>query len=114
MATVANLNRARRGAAWLDRHLGRGWRRRILRRRLDMRAGYYRPNIKGDCGCILAQLDVSYSSGGDEPGCYLRGLEMVGLHHPSLTPARLGFEVVSDSSYEDLTDAWLEVLREGT
>lgn len=93
------LRRARRGAAYLDKRLGRGWRRQIRRRRLNMGMGAPGPN---GCGCILTQLYGSYERGGDE----------LDLNLDSGAPGRLGFYTAKYDDYEPLTEAWLTVLRE--
>lgn len=102
-ATKKALTRARRGAAFLDGKLGRGWRRKIRRRKLDMAETDYRTG----CGCILAQLAPD--------GSYTTGLKSVGLEDKYARHARqrqLGFDNDGgDTDYDDLTDAWLEVLR---
>lgn len=94
------LERARRGAAWLDKMLGPGWRRKIKRRRLDMSIGRF-PCSYG-CGCILAQLFGSYHDGAAEVGL----ADAYGNRAVSL-----GF--YSPKDYEALTEAWRQVLREG-
>lgn len=94
------LERARRGAAWLDKMLGPGWRRKIKRRRLDMSIGRY-----GECGCILAQLYDDYRKGAVEVGIadpYGRRADALGF-----------FSLTSSIPFEDLTEAWRQVLREG-
>jgi hypothetical protein len=98
------LVRARRGAEFLDGKLGRGWRRKIRRRDLAMEEGLY--GGRGTCGCILAQLGGDYSS----------MLEEVGLASDARIEA-LGFDELGvdgdhDDSYDQLTEAWLTVLRE--
>lgn len=108
MATKANLERARRGAAWLDAKLP-GWRRKIRRRKLDMEMGYMEP---GDCGCVLAQLDFKRGKplpGGhsDPVGSYSRLAEELDLR----SPVKLGFIAGFGYTYDDLTEAWREVLR---
>jgi len=98
------LDRARRGAAHLDALLGPGWRRKIRRRRLNMASGWM-PAWDGDsCGCILAQLS--------ETGNYNP------LEFGVTAPVRDGFAVSMaspdvEADYEDLTEAWRQVLREG-
>lgn len=102
--------RAHRGAKFLDEKLGRGWRRRIKRRHLDMRCGIYRPDSGlGDCGCVLAQLsdDGSYV---DES--YRLGINPFGTDGRSKAQ-RLGFSANSDADYAELTVAWRGELRAG-
>ena len=59
------LRSARRGAAFLDRHVP-GWRRMIRLSRLDMTEPFYSastdPFGRGRCGCVLAQLSA-YAEG---------------------------------------------------
>lgn len=106
MASAKNIERARRGAAWLDAHLGRGWRRKIRRRSLRMDRGQVRP---GECGCILAQLDLAE---GYSVGSFSRFADSIGLR----ALIRYGFVAASSNDdqaqYADLTEAWREVLRE--
>lgn len=97
MTTRTALTKARRGAAFLDEKLGRGWRRKIRRRDLDMASFYY--SGKGTCGCIVSQLYTAYCDGVDALGIDIA------------QQRRLGFEVDDREEYEDLTEAWLEVLR---
>ena len=99
MTTRTAITKAKRGAAFLDAKLGRGWRRKIRRRDLDMRQGLYR--WQGDCGCIIAQLYGSYTDGRLDLG--VRGRERA---------ASLGFDRSPRVGYAELTEAWLEVLRE--
>lgn len=94
------LERARRGAAWLDKKLGKSWRRKIRRRKLKMSKGVC-PS-PGDCGCILAQLY----------GRYEEGANALGMSDPYGNRAvALGF--YSHGGYADLDEAWRQVLREG-
>lgn len=83
---------ARRGAEYLDAKLGRGWRRKIRRRQLD---------LSDSCNCIVGQLN----DGHYRP--YTFGVSW-------RSESRLGFDVgpSSGDDYEELTEAWLEVLRE--
>ena len=97
MTTRTALTKAKRGAAFLDAKLGRGWRRKIRRRDLDMQRYTY---FKGECGCILAQLHGDYGTGADTLG--ISDAECV----------TLGLEQGPGASYGELTEAWLEVLRE--
>ena len=90
--------KAKRGAAFLDAKLGRGWRRKIRRRDLAMQVGSYE---RGECGCILAQLY----------GDYFDGARHLGIAWGDDVRS-LGFESSGDTTYGDLTEAWLEVLRE--
>lgn len=97
-ATRTALNKARRGAAFLDGRLGRGWRRKIRRRDLDMASYSY--ERRGDCGCILAQIY----------GDYVGGVRTLGI--TPYNQRRLGLESDNFVDYDDLTEAWREVLRE--
>lgn len=94
---------AHRGAVFLDRKLGRGWRRKIRRRELDMSVGRY--SGPGDCGCVLAQLY----------GGYARGLEAFGisLWGDEDKEERLGFASYGEGQWDALTEAWKEELRRG-
>lgn len=96
------LTRARRGAAFLDKKLGRGWRRRIRRRDLDLSAGVYEG--PGSCGCVLAQLSFV--------GDFKIEAELLGLD--DLAIERYGFDIEEDTDdkYDELTEAWRVVLRE--
>lgn len=95
------LIRARRGAKWLDKKLGRGWRRKIRRTDLDMSSGEY--TGKGDCGCIVAQLY----------GEFTHGLAELGIEE-YVEDHRLGLDIGDEvDDYDDLTEAWLTALREG-
>lgn len=98
MSSKEALKRARRGAKLLDKKLGRGWRRKIRRRNLDMSRGSYEI---GECGCVLAQLYGSY----DE------GLEALDISWGE--DERLGFDRDDEVGYDDLDEAWLQTLREG-
>ena len=100
MTTRSALVKARRGAAFLDAKLGRGWRRKIRRRDLNMAVGISRE--KGECGCILAQLYTYYDDG---------AIEME-IDADFEAQEDLGFVQSDDASYDQLTEAWLEVLRE--
>lgn len=82
--TRTDLSRARRGAAWLDKKIGRGWRRKIRRRELAMESCQR---------CVLGQL---YGDYGD-------GLEALG---GEAADVKLGMDGTTP------TEAWLEVLRE--
>ena len=97
MITRTALTKAKRGAAFLDAKLGRGWRRKVRRRDLNMESGLYA--YKGDCGCILAQLYHTY----DE------GAAALGIDNDRAE--RLGFLDLEAESYPELTEAWREVLR---
>ena len=81
------MTKAKRGAAFLDEKLGRGWRRKIRRREL---------NIDSPCNCIIGQL---YDHN------FLKGLVELGIRSDR-TLMRLGF-----GGEAGLTEAWLEVLR---
>jgi len=83
------LRAAKRGAKFLDEQLGRGWRRKIRRRQLD---------LAEPCNCVLGQLYGDYSDGAYE----------LGLVYSE--EVRLGFDS-EEEEYEALTAAWLEVLR---
>jgi hypothetical protein len=106
------LERARRGAAFLDEKLGRGWRRRIRRRRLDMACGSFDPDVPSECGCIIAQLSPTHH--------YADVYDLVGVEVFTDEAVQLGLTLGFDGvgvSYEDakwalLTEAWREVLRE--
>jgi hypothetical protein len=109
------LDRAHAGAAFLDKRLGRGWRRKIKRRRLDMENPDYLLDNSASCGCILSQLD-SYD--GTRRGVYGHMCDVLGLE-PS-EERRLGFLAEEEDdwdgcymSYGDLDVAWRTVLREG-
>lgn len=91
------ITRARRGAAFLDEVRGRGWRRRIRRRSLDMGVG----GAGQPCGCILQQLYGDYDD----------GAEALGFSGWSARAEALGF-LDRSYDYEPLTEAWLTVLRE--
>jgi len=94
--TRTALAKAKRGAAFLDEQLRRGWRRKIRRRELDMGSGIY---SRGECGCVLAQLYDDYTV----------GLEELGIN--AVEEKRLGFNSSCRARYSELTEAWLEVLR---
>ena len=98
MTTRTALTKARRGAAFLDAKLGRGWRRKIRRRDLDMQQGIYEG--RGECGCILAQLYTNYEVGAEDLGITYALAE------------RMGFLQDEKANWTSLTEAWLEVLRE--
>lgn len=99
MTTRTALTKAKRGAAFLDAKLGRGWRRKI--RRTDLNMASYRYAGKGDCGCILSQLYSRYSD----------GIAALGIEFNDDRQRSLGFEASDGADYADLTEAWLEVLR---
>jgi hypothetical protein len=99
------LARAKRGAAYLDEKLGRGWRRKIATTRLDMERGRCTRSARGSCGCILAQLAPESDYG---ERTYASGAESVGINPWGDEARRLGF--FTDDSYKPLTDAWREVL----
>jgi hypothetical protein len=107
MSAAKNIERARRGAAWLDEKLGRGWRRKIRRKRLRMETGYMH---RGECGCILAQLDLARS--GDGTGDFTRLAEDLGM--TALVSHGFVAHGAADglTRYDELTEAWREVLRE--
>ena len=106
------LERARRGAAWLDKKLGPGWRRKIKRRKLDMSGGGF---SSGGCGCIMAQLDKAY--GRRARGTYGDGVRnLLGISPWGRRIVALGLDVPlprNDYDYDELTQAWRQVLREG-
>ena len=111
------LTRARRGAAYLDRKLGRAWRRTIRRSRLDMASSTYRvvrpgPGLHfGRCGCIMAQLDA-HTPERKGIGSYADGVEkLAGFDPTGSTAVRLGF-FSTTAEYAELTEAWKTVLRE--
>jgi len=91
-ATSTALRKARRGAAFLDAKLGRGWRRKIRRRDL---------NLASPCNCIIGQLYNCDFEG---------GLRDLGIRSDR-SVERFGFEETPLAQYDDLTEAWLEVLR---
>lgn len=96
MSEPSDLTRARRGARALDRILGKGWRRKIRKTRLDMGCGTFYPDSVSSCGCILAQL---------RPGkFYLNTARELGLE-----------DKVDDYGFAGDVDeeTWLKVLREG-
>lgn len=116
------LSRARRGARYLDGKLGKGWRRRIRRRRLDMGAPVYLGET--GCGCVLAQIDAALRTpkgklelvrcGLDEGGgWYSSGAGRVGLDPYSERAEALGFLAREDEDYGPLNAAWRKVLAEG-
>lgn len=92
--------RVKRGARFLDKQMGRGWRRKIRRRDLNLGSPRYRG--PGSCGGILAQL----SAGGD----YESGLRELGIKNKPGADMRYGFDT-EDEDYGDLTEAWLTELR---
>jgi hypothetical protein len=95
------LTRARRGAKFLDKKLGTGWRKKIKRRKLDMALGTIDRN---GCGCIVAQLF---------PGSgYVEGLDKLGINPWAERDEKLGFDTSASESYDELAEAWLQVLRE--
>jgi hypothetical protein len=110
MPASKNIERARRGAAWLDEKLGRGWRRKIRRRSLRMEQGYMH---RGECGCILAQLDLARGGNASGNGDFARLAEDLGM------TALVSHGFVAHGSadgltrYDELTEAWREVLRDG-
>jgi hypothetical protein len=108
------LERARRGAAFLDEKLGRGWRRKIRRSRLSMADGIFDPGVAGGwgyCGCIVAQLSPRHA--------YNDVYNLLGLD--PYNDEVIDFGLILDDDDEDideekdyalLTEAWREVLRE--
>lgn len=94
-----DLQKARYGARTLDQLLGRGWRRKIRRRKLNMSVPMRRPD---GCGCIIAQLvpGKSFQDGARELGIVAGAVVWNRLDE-------LGF--AGDVS----TETWLRVLREG-
>ncbi len=88
---------AHRGALFLDKKLGRGWRRKIRRRDLDLAASSYEG--PGTCGCVLAQIY----------GDYDEGLAALGIDE-GWKDMELGFDSITDS-YDELTEAWKRELR---
>lgn len=100
------LARARRGAAFLDKKLGRGWRRKIKRSKLNLDAGCFPSQwVNPGCGCVIAQLD--------EEGSYSHGAQVLGFRAYSTEATNLGFLNGSGIPNEVLTDAWKQVIREG-
>lgn len=106
----------RRGIKLLDKTLGKGWKRYIKRRDLDLSASRY---IVGRCGCVLAQLDLNHPMG-TGTGSYREMAEVlqrlagesVGA---SPNAERYGFDAAYDNSddldYEGLNKTWREELR---
>lgn len=94
VVTKQDVTKARRGAKYLDKVLGRAWRRKIRRRKLDMGMGVM--NDKNECGCILAQLSPGqwYDEYGRE----------IGIDDDLLSKFGLDGGVPAE--------AWLQVLRE--
>ena len=114
------LTRARRGAAYLDRKLGRAWRRRIRRSRLNMGNSCFRVDagptaFLGRCGCIFAQLDASQPHK-EGVGYYAEGVEELATFDATgSTACRLGFLTSGQKdapTYAELTEAWKTVLRD--
>jgi len=98
MITKATARRrAHKGAMFLDETLGRGWRRKIRRRKLDQSQAL----MNTGCGCVLAQLYGSYGRGTQEVG--IQGAKQV----------QFGFLTYEPGAYPKLTEAWLEELRNG-
>lgn len=118
MNTETARERAHAGAVFLDRRLGRGWRRKIRRRRLNVENGFVArdPQSVHSRGCVLAQLHLAGAiPGADAPvtgGSYYAAAAALDV----AAPVRLGFMAPvgeSVTGYERLTEAWLEELRAG-
>lgn len=100
------LARARRGAAFLDKKMGKQWRRRIKRTKLNLDAGRFpSKRVHPGCGCVIAQLD--------EEGSYSHGAEALGFRAYSPQATKLGFLSGEGVPNSVLTDAWKQVIREG-
>jgi hypothetical protein len=102
------IERARAGAAFLDEKLGTSWREKIKRTRLDMACGLFYPDDKQSCGCILAQVDAIDRI---VVGSYNYARQDLALSDRKAT--ELGF-YDARMRYPALTEAWRQVLREGT
>lgn len=102
----AARRKARRGARFLDKKLGPGWRLSINVSRLNMGYGSYVPRRENGCGCVLAQLDAADSD--DGVGLYMRGAENLGLNADGDKARRLGFVTAQNSKYAALDVAWKE------
>lgn len=110
-------NRARRGAALLDKAVPNWWDMVNLDD-LDMSAGRYfvASTATGSCGCVLAQLDARRPDApSSDDGTYSQMLEHLGL---SLDEAYdLGFNAIvgpdyeEDYDYELLEAAWTHEVR---
>jgi len=106
------LNRARRGAKFLDKVYGsrNKWRKKIKLSKLDLTAGSYFPS-SGSCGCVLAQLDAN----GGAYGFYNKKADELGMEPYGTVAKRRGFTLpalFSSSDWDELTQAWKIVLRE--
>lgn len=104
---IMTLAAAKRGAKFLDKAIGRSWRKKIRRRELDLASPRYE---RGSCGCILAQLDAN--------GSYYDMQRELGLNNAAV--GRLGFDALFNEDageyfydHDVLTDAWKKVIREG-
>ncbi len=111
--------RVRHGAKHLD-SLMPGWARKIRLRDLDLKHGEYAG--KGDCGCILAQLDAWEDDSGRHTGDYGRGARSI-LGVPSYTDPVIkaeGFSLnmeetanpgMADTNWAELTELWKDEIR---
>lgn len=97
--------RVRRGIEFLDRRAG-SWRRKVSRTRIKMESGGYQRG-RGDCGCILAQIDAPPSHS-HRYGSYYQMADKLGLSENDCL--RLGFAADDDAGYAALTEAWKEAL----
>lgn len=97
------MKAARRGAKFLDRKLGRSWRKKIRRSELNMASGSYEV---GSCGCIIAQLYGEYEEGIDALNIYGK------FRNRKPADEWYGFDQDSETGYGALTQAWKQVLRE--
>lgn len=98
------LEKARKGAAFLDEKLGRSWIYKIKRTKLNMEIGTMDSFMNPGCGCILAQLNPRTN--------WLYGARELGLTMEDAI--ELGF--VTDElryGFHELTKAWKQVIREG-
>lgn len=101
------LTRARRGIQFLN-HRRPGWRKHVNPARLDMSRGSMVG--RGDCGCILAQIQDRFGSSGS----FALGAETVGVNPGGPRAVALGFRASegTQAEYALLTAAWLHALAE--
>ncbi|MBA2643596.1 MAG: hypothetical protein H0U82_11830 [Actinobacteria bacterium] len=85
-----------RGAALLDEEYGPAWDKKINLERL---------NLASPCNCVLGQLHPRASSP------YMRGLDRLGFGHMSGKPEAHGFHVRRNGRWDNLTDAWRELIE---
>lgn len=97
------LEKARKGAAFLDEKLGRSWIYKIKRRKLIMEVGSMHDSLNPGCGCILAQLNPRTN--------WLDGARQLGLTMEDAI--ELGFVTNVHMGFHELTKAWKQVIREG-